>query len=77
MSTTVFRINLTATFDSYAIVAAPSESAAVAALLRQRALLRTLFDNFAHPSYTIDDEVIVMGADEVDIDRPNIDLVVR
>lgn len=76
MSTTVFRINLTATFDSYAIVAAPSESAAVAALLRQRALLRTLFDNFAHPEYACED-VIVMGADEVDLDRPQIDLVVR
>lgn len=76
MATTVFRINLTATFDSYAIVAAPSESAAINALLKQRTLLRTLFDNFAHPSYIADD-VIIMGADEVDLDRPQIDLVVR
>lgn len=74
--TTVFRITLSATFESYAIVAAPTQALAEAALLKQKILLRTLFDNFNHPSYAAED-VIIMGADEVDIDRPQIDLVVR
>lgn len=76
MPTTVFRITISATFESYAIVAAPSQAAAEAALLKQKVLLRTLFDDFRHPEYACED-VIVMGADEVDLDRPNIDLVVR
>ena len=72
----VFRIPLIATFESYAIVAAPSEAAAVAAILKQRALLKVLFDNYTLPDFSVG-EVEPLGEDEVDLDRPAIDLVVR
>lgn len=72
----VFRIPLIASFESYAIVAAPSEDAAITALLKQRPLLKVLFDNYAHPEITAGD-VEPLGEDEVDLDRPAIDLVVR
>lgn len=71
----IFRITLSATFESFIIVSAPTQAMAEAALLKQRTLLKTLFDDFRHPEYACED-VIVMGADDVDIDRPQIDLVV-